>query len=78
MDGADAYGQSFLQVEEDIGVDAGAGDGALGGRRFVQQLLEAVELNQQHHVLQQIALDERRKLGRTEELKWKDNDDFTL
>lgn len=68
VDGADANGQSFLQVEEDVGVDAGAGDGALGGGRFVQQLLEAVELDQQHHVLQEIALDESRKLRGTKEL----------
>lgn len=48
VDGADACGQSVLQVEEDVGADAGAGQaghGALGGRRFVQQLLEAVEFN---------------------------------
>lgn len=68
MDGADAYGQSLLQVEEDVGVDAGAGHGALGWRRLVQQLLEAVEFNQQHHVLQEIALDESSKLRGTKEL----------
>lgn len=71
VDWADAYGQSFLQVEEDVGADAGAGHGALGGRRLVQQLLEAVEFDQQHHVLQEIALDECRKLRCTEELHWK-------
>ncbi len=68
VDGADAYGQSFLQVVEDVGADAGAGCGALGGRKFVQQLLEAVEFNKQHHVLQEIALDESRKLRGTKEL----------
>lgn len=69
MDRADAYGQSFLQVVEDVGVDAGAGRGALGGRGFVQQLLEAVEFNKQHHVLQDVALDESRKLRGTKELR---------
>lgn len=71
VDGADAYGQSFLQVLEDVGVDARAGHGALGGRRFVQQLLEAVEFNKQYHVLQEVALDESRKLRGTKELCWK-------
>lgn len=69
VDRADAYGQSLLQVEEDVGVDARAGRGALRGRGFVQQLLEAVEFNKQHHVLQEVALDESRKLRGTEELK---------
>lgn len=69
VDRADAYGQSFLQVVEDVGVDAGAGRGALGGRGFVQQLLEAVEFNKQHHVLQDVALDESRKLRGTKELR---------
>lgn len=68
VDGSDSYGQSFLQVVEDVGAHAGAGDGALWGRWFVQQLLEALEFNQQHHVLQEIALDESRKLRGTKEL----------
>lgn len=69
MDGADSHGQSFLQVLEDVGVDAGAGRGALGGRGLVQQLLESVQFDQQHHVLQEVALDERRELGGSEELR---------
>lgn len=73
MDGVDACGQSFLQVVEDVGADAGAGRGTLGRRRFVQQLLEAVEFNQQHHVLQEVALDESRKLCGTKELHRKKN-----
>lgn len=51
MDGVDAHGQSLLQVVEDVGADAGAGRGALCGGGLVEKLLEAVELNQQHHVL---------------------------
>lgn len=69
VDGVDARGQSFLQVEEDVGADAGAGRGALCRRRFVQQLLEAVEFNQQHHVLQEITLDESCELRGTKELQ---------
>lgn len=68
MDGVDACGQSFLQVVEDVGADTGTGRRALGRRRFIQQLLEAVDLNQQHHVLQEVALDESRKLRGTKEL----------
>lgn len=74
MDGADAYGQRVLQVVEDVRVDAGAGHGALRRRGLVQQLLEAVEFDQQHHVLQEVALDERRQLRGTKELgKMKDD-----
>lgn len=68
VDGVNARGQSLLQVEEDVRADAGAGHGALGRRRFIQKLLEAVEFDQQHHVLQEIALDESRKLCGTKEL----------
>lgn len=68
VDGVDAHGESLLQVVEDVGADAGAGHGALCRSRLVQKLLEAVELNQQHHVLQEIALDERRKLHGSKEL----------
>lgn len=68
VDGVDAGGQSLLQVEEDVGADAGAGRGALGRRGFVQKLLEGVEFDQQHHVLQEIALDESRQLCGTKEL----------
>lgn len=68
VDGVDARGQSLLQVKKDVGADAGAGNGALCRRRFVQKLLEAVEFNQQHHVLQEIALDKSRKLRGTKEL----------
>lgn len=68
VDGVDAHGESLLQVVEDVGADAGAGHGALCWSRLVQKLLEAVELNQQHHVLQEIALDESRKLRGTKEL----------
>lgn len=69
MDGANADGQGFLQVDEDVRVDAGAGRGALGGRGLVQQLLEAVELDQQHHVLQEVALDESGELRGAKELR---------
>lgn len=68
MDGADSHGQRFLQVLEDVRADAGAGRGALGGRRLVQQLLETVQFDQQHHVLQEVALNESRQLGGSEEL----------
>lgn len=68
VDGVDACGQSLLQVMEDVGADAGAGHGALGGGRFIQELLEAIEFDQQHHVLQEVALDERRQLRGTKEL----------
>lgn len=69
MDGADAYGQSLLQLLQDVRVDAGAGGGALGGRGLVQQLLEAVEFDEQHHVLQEVALDEGCQLRGTQELQ---------
>lgn len=69
MDGADAHGQSLLQLLQDVRVDAGAGGGALGGRGLVQQLLEAVQLDEQHHVLQEVALDEGRQLRGTQELQ---------
>lgn len=69
MDGADAYGQSLLQVLEDVGIDAGAGHGALRGRGLVQQLLEAVEFDKQHHVLEEVALDESRELRGAKELR---------
>lgn len=75
MDGADADGQGFLQVDEDVRVDAGAGRGALGGRGLVQQLLEAVELDQQHHVLQEVALDESGELRGAKELRSTRGDD---
>lgn len=68
VDGVDACGQSFLQVMEDVRADAGAWHGALGRGGFVQQLLEAVELDQQHHVLQEIAFDKSRELCGAEEL----------
>lgn len=71
VDGVDASGQSLLQVVEDVGADAGAGRGALGGRGFVQELLEAVEFDQEHHVLQEIAFDESGELRGTEELEQK-------
>lgn len=69
VDGADSHGQSFLQVLEDVGVDARAGHGALGGRGLVQQLLETVQFDQQHHVLQEVALDKSRELRGSQELR---------
>lgn len=69
VDGADPHGQSFLQVVEDVGVDAGAGHRALGGWGLIQQLLETVQFDQQHHVLQEVALDKSRELRGPEELR---------
>lgn len=71
MDGADPHGQGLLQVLEDVGVDPGAGYGALGGRGLVQQLLETVQFDQQHHVLQEVALDKSRELRGSQELRTK-------
>lgn len=68
VNGADSRRQILLQLLQDVGVDAGAGGGALWGRGLVQQLLEAVEFNKQHHVLQKVALDEGRQLRGTQEL----------
>lgn len=68
VDGADAHGQILLQLLQDVRVDAGAGGGTLGGRGLVQQLLEAVEFDEQHHILQEVALDEGRQLRGTQEL----------
>lgn len=73
VDGVDAQSQRLLQVVEDVGADARAGSRALCWRGFVQELLEAVELDQQHHVLQEVALDERRQLRGTKEL-WNKED----
>lgn len=72
VDGVDAGGQRLLQLLEDVGADAGTGRGALGGGRFVQKLLEAVQLDEQHHVLQEVALDKSRELRRTKELSRKE------
>lgn len=74
VDGVDARGQSLLQVQQDVGAEARAGRGALRGRGrgFVQQHLEAVEFDQQHHVLQEVALDERRELRGTKELRYRE------
>lgn len=75
VDGVDAGGQRLLQLLEDVGADARTGGGALGGGRFIQKLLEAVQFDEQHHVLQEVALDKSRELRGTEELgrekKWK-------
>lgn len=68
VDGVDAGGQGLLQVVEDVRADAGAGCRALSRKGLVQKLLEGVEFNQQHHVLQEVALDESRKLQGTQEL----------
>ena len=69
MNGVDADGQCFLQVLEDVQAGTGAGGRALC-RGLVQQLLEALQFNQQYHVLQEIALDKGRKLAGTQELKY--------
>lgn len=50
MDGLDANGQGFLQFLQDVT------DGGVWGR-VVQQLLERLQLYQDHHVLQEVALD---------------------
>lgn len=68
VDGADSHGQILLQLLQDVRVDAGAGGGAFWGRGLIQQLLEAVEFNEQHHVLQEVALYEARQLRGTQEL----------
>lgn len=79
VDGVDARGQRLLQVVEDVGADGGAGGGALGGGGLVQQLLEGIQLDQQHHVLQEVALDEGGELRGTEELRWRqDTNNGTL
>lgn len=68
MDGADPHRQRLLQLQEDVGANPGAGGGAVRGRGFVQQLLKTVQFNQQHHVLQEVTLDERRQLRGAQEL----------
>lgn len=56
--GLDAGGQGLLQVLQDVG--------HRGLRRgVVQQLLEGVHLDQDHHVLQEVAFDVGRKLDRS-------------
>lgn len=67
MDGVDAESQCFLQLLEDVGGGTGAGDRALS-RDLVQQLLEALKLNQQYHVLQEEALNKRCEFTGTQEL----------
>lgn len=68
MNGVDSRGQGLLQVVEDVGADAGTGGGALSGRGLIKKLLEGVEFDQQHHALQEVALDEGRKLRGTKKL----------
>lgn len=72
MNGVDACCQSFLQIVKDVGADAGAGCWTLSRERFIQQLLEGLKFNQQHHVLQEITFDESCKLCSTKELHHKD------
>lgn len=50
VDRLDAQGQSFLQRLEDVTTRA-------VWRRVIQQLLERLQFDQDHHVLQEVALD---------------------
>lgn len=69
MDGLDAKGQSFLQFLEDVAARA------VGGR-VVQQLLKRLQLNQDHHVLQKVALDIGSKVGGFQKLRRKYNQEY--
>lgn len=64
VDGLDANGQSFLQVLQDVTA------GAIR-RRIVQQLLKWLQLDQDHHVLQEVALYIGRQVWSIEKLKGK-------
>lgn len=66
MDGLDAIGQSFLQLLEDVTA------GAIRGR-VVQQLLEGLQLDQHHHVLQEVALDVRSQVWSFKKLQKRDH-----
>ena len=50
VDGLDPRGQIALQVLEDV-------EGGVLSRRVVEQLLERLKLDQDRHVLQEVALD---------------------
>lgn len=65
MDGADPQGQGSLEVMEDV--VGRAWTGALC-RNLIQQLLKVLQLNQEHHVLQEVALDEGCQLQSPQEL----------
>lgn len=62
MNGADARGQGLLQVVQHVGT-------AVLHRGVVQQLLERLQLYENCHVLQKVALDVGRKLGCFQELQ---------
>lgn len=61
MDGMDACSQRLLQVRKHIHA------GVLR-RFFIQQLLEGICFNQDHHVLHEVAFNVGRKLRGTQEL----------
>ena len=62
VDGLDADGQGFLQLLQDVTA------GALRGR-VVQQLFEGLQLDEDHHVLQEVPLDVGRQLRGVQELR---------
>lgn len=64
MNGADACGQGLLQVMQHVGT-------AVLHRGVIQQLLKRLQLNENRHVLQKVALDVRRKLRCFQELQVK-------
>lgn len=64
MDGLDAHGQSFLQLLEDVTT------GTVWGH-VVQQLLKRLQFNQDHHVLQEVALDIRSQVWSLQKLRRK-------
>lgn len=62
MDGLDPGRQGLLQVLQDVAAGA-------VGRSVVQQLLERLQLDEHHHVLQEVALDEGGQVWRLQELE---------
>lgn len=71
VDGLDAHGQSFLQLVEDVSTGAVRGS-------IVQQLLKRLHFNQDHHVLQEVALDIRSQVWSLQKLRRKCQQVYTL